>query len=73
MKKCTVAQNNKVGETSSKYGYPGGGDLFIADCNKRAERYAFLWKEFVDFMKSHDVRPDELRQMFARYYEEFIE
>lgn len=73
MKKCTVAKNNKVGETSSKYGYPGGGDLFIADCQAHEARYKFLWNEFVGFMKSHDVRPDELRQMFTRYYEEFIE
>lgn len=72
MKTCKIAQRNEVGETSSKYGFPNGGDLFIADCKKHEERYNFLWNEFIDFMKSHDVTPSELRSMFTRYYEEFL-
>lgn len=73
MKKCTVAKPGKVGETSSKYGYPGGGEAFIRDCQRHEERYNQLWSEFVEFMRSHDVNPAELRTMFTRYYEEFLE
>lgn len=72
MQTCRVAKTNKVGETSSKYGYSNGADLFIADCEAHEQRIEFLWGEFVSFMKSHDVKPAELRSMFTRYYEEFI-
>lgn len=72
MKICKVAKANQAGETSSKYGYSNGADLFIADCKAHEERQEFLWGEFVSFMKSHDVKPLELRSMFTRYYEEFI-
>jgi hypothetical protein len=46
--------------------------LFVADCKSHEERQKFLWGEFVSFMKSHDVKPSELRSMFTRYYEESI-
>lgn len=72
MRKCTVAKKNKVGETSSKYGFPGGGDRFVADMEAHEERQNFLWSEFIVFMKFHDVTPAELRSMFTRYYEEFL-
>lgn len=72
MRICTVAKKNKVGETSSKYGFPGGGEQFIADLKAHEQRQNFLWDEFVSFMKSHDVTPSELRSMFTRYYEEFL-
>ena len=70
---CTTAKQNRVGETSSKYGYPNGGDLFMKDMQFHEERHNFLWNEFIDFMKSHDVTPSELRVMFTKYYEEFFE
>ena len=72
MKTCTIAKKNKVGETSSKYGFPGGDEQFIADLKVHEERYEFLWGEFISFMKSHNVTPSELRSMFTRYYEEFL-
>ena len=72
MNKCTIAKKNKVGEVSSRYGYPNGGELFLKDLQAHEERYNFLWNEFIDFMKSHDVTPSELRRMFTRYYEEFL-
>jgi hypothetical protein len=72
MKTCTVAKKNKVGETSSKYGFPGGGDRFVSDMQAHEERQKFLWGEFVEFMKSHNVTPSELRSMFTRYYEDFL-
>lgn len=67
-----IAAAGKVGETSSKYGMPNGGELFEADMRAHAERYEFLWNEFVEFMKSHNATPEEFRGMFVRYYEEFI-
>ena len=72
MKICTIAKKNKIGETSSKYGFHGGGDQFIADLKAHEERAQFLWCEFVQFMKTHNVTPSELRSMFTRYYEEFL-
>lgn len=72
MKTLKVAKKGEVGETSSKYGFPGGGEKFMEDCKAHEERYNFLWNEFVDFMKCHDVTPTELRSMFTRYYEEFL-
>jgi hypothetical protein len=72
MKVCKIAKNGKVGDTSSKYGYDIYGEQFIADCKAHEARYNFLWDEFVNFMKSHDVIPSELRSMFVRYYEEFL-
>lgn len=61
-----------VGEPSSKYGYPGGDERFEKDIQANNERYEFLWNEFVDFMKSHDVDPRIFRRMFTRYCEEFF-
>lgn len=69
---CRTRQGDKVGEVSSKYGYPGGGEQFETDMKAYAERYDFLWGEFVAFMRSHNVTPSELRSMFTRYYEEFM-
>lgn len=73
MNVCTQAKNGGVGETSSKYGYPGGGEAFIADLEAAKERSEKLWSDFVDFMKSHDVDPRVLRELFTRYYEEYLE
>lgn len=72
MTTCKTAIKNKVGETSSKYGYPGGDKQFTADLKAHEERHQQLWNEFVCFMKSHDATPEEFRTMFSRYYEEFI-
>ena len=69
---CTTRKNNGVGETSSKYGYANGGDLFEQDVQKRYEEYEVLWNEFVDWMKSKDVDPRKFRYMFTRYAEEFM-
>ena len=61
-----------VGDPCSKYGYDRTGKQFEADMKAHEERGLFLWGEFVDFMKSHDVTPAELRSMFTRYYEEYL-
>ena len=72
MKVCRIAKNNEVGETSSKYGHRNGGAEFIKDCQKHEERHNYLWSEFVKFMKAHQVTPTELRSMFTKYYEEYL-
>ena len=72
MNVCKRARKGKVGETSSKYGYPNGAELFEKDIKEKQERAERLWMEFVEFMKSRDVTPSELRGMFVRYYEEFL-
>lgn len=69
---CRIGRKNKVGELSSKYGYPGGGEKFEADCKAHEERQEYLWAEFVAFMRDHKVVPSELRSMFTRYYDEYL-
>lgn len=64
--------NKKIGDPSSEYGMPNGGERFAEAVQKKQERGAFLWAEFIEFMKDHDVTPAELRTMFTRYYEEFM-
>lgn len=70
---CKTRKGNGVGETSSKYGYSNGGDLFEQDLEKHIAEYKSLWEDFVSWMKSKNVDPRKFRYMFTRYYEEFIE
>lgn len=70
---CKTRPSNGVGETSSKYGYSNGGDLFEQDVARHFAEYESLWQEFVTWMKSKDVDPRKFRCMFTRYYKEFIE
>lgn len=63
---------HNVGEPSSKYGYDRDGRQFEADLKAHEERGNYLWAEFVQFMKSHNVTPMELRSMFSKFYEEFM-
>ena len=72
MQVCTVARNGSVGETSSKYGFVGGGEAFIADLEAAKERSEKLWSDFVEFMKSSGQDPRIFRYLFVRYYDEFI-
>lgn len=64
--------NKRIGDPSSEFGMPDGGERFNKKIQQRKERYDYLWAEFVKFMDGHNVRPDEFRNMFLRYYEEFI-
>lgn len=61
-----------IGEPSSKYGYDRTGEKFNADIQANNDRAERLWADFIDFMQSRNVKPSELRQMFTRYYEEFL-
>lgn len=65
--------SKRVGDPSSEYGYINGGKKFEEALQKKLERSTFLWSEFVEFMRSRDVTPSEMRGMFTRYYEEYID
>ena len=69
---CRIRKRG-VGEVSSKYGYDRDGSQFEADMKAHYERGAALYAEFVEWMKTKDVSPDAFRDMFLRYYEEFLE
>ena len=66
------ARKHGIGDPSSKYGYDRTGEQFERDILAGIERAEYLWTEFVAFMQAHDVKPSDLRQMFTRYYEEFL-
>lgn len=64
--------NPTIGDPSSEFGMPDGGEKFDRKVQDRAERADCLWNDFVSFMIDHEVRPDELRTMFTRYYSEYL-
>lgn len=72
MNKCGYARKNGVGEVSSKYGYPGGGEQFERDILEKKQRSEALYAEFVAWMKERGISPKEVRHMFIRFYDEFI-
>ena len=61
-----------VGDPCSKYGYDRNGSQFAADIAAAEKRYTENWEAFVEFMQSRDVDPRAFRNMFTRYYEEFL-
>lgn len=70
--RCTCAKSGKVGEPSSKYGYPGGGEQFERDIAQRKEEAEALYLDFVEWMKSRNASPEDVRRLFTRFYEEFF-
>lgn len=66
------ARKNGIGDPASKYGYDRDGSQFAADIEANNKRYEENWKAFVEFMKSRNVDPRAFRNMFTRYYEEFL-
>lgn len=71
--RCTIKKPGKVGEPSSKYGYPGGGEQFEKDIAQKAQEAEALYTDFVEWMKERNVDPDTVRSMFVRFYYEFCE
>lgn len=65
--------NKRIGDPSSEFGMTDGDERFEQRLRERSDRAESLWNGFVDFMQTHNVRPDELRQMFVRYHEEFLQ
>ena len=70
--RCTYAKHGKVGEVSSKYGYPGGWEQFERDMAQHREKAEALYADFVEWMKSRNATPQDVRQLFTRFYEEFF-
>lgn len=68
--RCTYARPGKVGEVSSKYGFPGGGEAFERDIVQHLEEAEALYQDFVEWMKSRNVTPEDVRRLFTRFYEE---
>lgn len=64
--------NPTIGDPSSEFGYSNGGERFNQKVQQQAQRHEQLWNDFVSFMISHEVKPDELRTMFTRYYSEYL-
>lgn len=73
MRKDGILTSRSVGEVSSKYGYSNGGDLFERDLQRRYEESEVLYAEFKTWMNSKGVDPRKFRELFLRYYDEFIE
>lgn len=71
--RCAVAKAGKVGETSSKYGYPGGGEQFEKDIAQKAAEAEALYSDFVKWMKEREVDTETVRMMFVRFYTEFCD
>ena len=71
MYRCTTAKSGKVGEPSSKYGYPGGGEQFEKDIAQKAWDAKVLYEEFVEWMMERKVEPEVVRLMFVRFYNEY--
>lgn len=67
------ARKHGIGDPSSKYGYDRTGEQFEKDVQANRERSEANWKAFVEFMQSRKVDPRQFRDMFIRYYEEFLE
>lgn len=61
-----------VGDPSSKYGYDKNGVQFQADIQKHIDDYEKLYEDFKEWMKCKNVTPDAFRNLFKKYYEEFI-
>lgn len=66
--RCTIKKPGKVGEPSSKYGYPGGGEQFEKDIQAKAEAADVLYAAFVEWMREHNADPETVRAMFVRFY-----
>lgn len=70
---CRIKKGGKVGETSSKYGYPGGDKLFEADIERHARESEALCAEFAEWMIERQVTPDIVRKLFVWFFHEFCE
>jgi hypothetical protein len=68
-----TARRNGVGEPSSKYGYPGGGEQFERDIRQHHYEAEQLYDEFVEWFKERKAEPETVRLMFIRFYDEFID
>lgn len=71
MNRHKIPTSRHVGEVSSKYGYQP--DAFERDVERHAKEVEALWQDFRGWMMERKVTPNELRWMFLRLWEEFLE
>lgn len=64
--------NKRVGDPSSEFWGADGKRRFCEKVQARIDRAEHLWQEFNRFMIEQNATPDEFRQLFARYYDEYI-
>lgn len=72
MSKFTQKTHRHVGELSSKYAYDKDGKQFENDIRQRMEDGEKLYNDFIEWMKEKKVDPLKFRDLFMRYYEDFI-
>lgn len=65
-----VMRKRKIGEPSSKYGY--NPDKFEQDIRESVKRTEQLYADFVEWMQSKNVTPDDFRFLWHRYHSDFI-
>ena len=59
-----------VGDTSSKYGlHP---EKFEEDIKRNKEETEKLYSEFIEWVRDKKIDPLKFRNLFMRYYEDFI-
>lgn len=66
----TRIKRHRIGEVSSKYGY--NPERFEKDLEARKARSDALWEDFLEWMKRHEITPDEARVLFRRLFEEYL-
>lgn len=71
MERMTIIKRHRVGEVSSKYGY--NPEQFNKDMEARKARSDALWADFLEWMKAHEITPDDARGLFRRLFEEYLE
>lgn len=73
MNRYQLGMGHRVGDPSSKYGYDPKGEQFQRDLERHAAESETLWQDFRAWMMERKVTPDELRGLFLRLWEEFLE
>lgn len=66
----TRIKRHRIGEVSSKYGY--NPERFEKDLEDRKDHSDALWEDFLEWMKRHEITPDEARVLFRRLFEEYL-
>lgn len=73
MNRNKITTSRHVGEPSSKYGYDPKGIQFDRDMERHKRESEALWNDFRDWIIKRKVDPEQLRVLFLRLFEEFLE
>lgn len=63
-------KRHRVGEVSSKYGYQP--EQFGRDLENKKDRAEALWAEFIQWVKDHELTPEDARRLLMRVHEELL-